>query len=413
MKRMGRKCKSGKKLNKSECLLMYTKYICGKNRNVAYSLEKAETAMQEDFVLADKYTGKTEGSLDDFLKGKVLFWRFSRLLKELYQGEEPLARRLARKLTEYNSDEDGERTARRVRNWMHDRNLPKNREEVFKICFALELDEQRAETLLGITVERGIHYRNPREVIYAYCLRSKEDYPEAVRKTREIDVSVEKEMMSACTYKETETTAEITGYIRSRFEHVRSEAELKEFLEMHRRKFGSQNRTAYRKFRKMLNYLLHPSPEDDFLPDEQEYSIRKVVDQYLRMGVPYEKKSGRYTQLQREIKQHWPSAKTIYEMCSGKLDVDRKTLLLLYLATEGEGDPDAADTRSISEHRRRMDLMLAECGMPVLNVHCPFDYLILLAVDQNGEEDFIGYRMERMLRKIFDADKPATYLLEK
>ena len=363
--------------------------------------------------MAYKYTGKTEGSLDDFLNGNVIFWRFSRLLKELYQGEEPLTRRLTRKLTEYNSDEDGERTARKVRNWMHDRNLPKNREEVFKICFALELDEQRAETLLGITVERGIHYRNPREVIYAYCLRSKEDYPEAVRKVREINASVEKEMMPACIYKETETTAEITGYIRSRFEHVRSEAELREFLEMHRRKFGSQNRTAYRKFRKMLNYLLHPSSEEDLLPDEQEYSIRKVVDQYLRMGVPYEKKSGRYTPFQREIKQHWPSAKTIYEMCSGKLDVDRKTLLLLYLATEGEGDSDAVDTRSISEHRRRMDLMLAECGMPVLNVHCPFDYLILLAVDQNGEEDFIGYRMERMLRKIFDADKPAAYLLEK
>lgn len=311
--------------------------------------------MQEDFVLADKYTGKTEGTIDDFLKGNVTFWKFSRLLKELYQGEEPLARRLTRKLTEYNSDEDGERTARRVRNWMHDRNLPKNREEIFKICFALELDEQRAETLLGITVERGIHYRNPRELIYAYCLRRKGDYPEAVKKVREINIPVEKKEMPACTYKENETTAEITGYIRSRFDHVRSEDELREFLEIHREKFGLQHWTAYRKFRKMLNYLLHPSSGDDFLPDEQEYSIRKVVDQYLRMGVPYEKKSGRYTQLQREIKQHWPSAKTIYEMCSGKLDVDRKTLLLLYLATEGEVDTDAADMRSISEHRRRME----------------------------------------------------------
>ena len=42
--------------------------------------------MQEDFVLADKYTGKTEGTIDDFLKGNVTFWKFSRLLKELYQG---------------------------------------------------------------------------------------------------------------------------------------------------------------------------------------------------------------------------------------------------------------------------------------------------------------------------------------
>lgn len=369
--------------------------------------------MQEGFVLVDKYPEKADVSIDDFLNGNVTFWRFSRLLHQIYQGDEPLARRLTRKLMEYNRDESRERTARKVRNWMHDRNLPKNREEIFKICFALQLDEQRAETLLGITAERGIHYRNPRELIYAYSLRKREDYPEAVRKVREMDNIIGKKEMTACTYKENETYAEITSYIRSRFEHIQSEEALWEFLEMHQNKFGQQNRTAYRKFRKMLNYLLHPSSEEDLLPDEQEYSIRKVVDQYLRMGVPYEKKSGRYTPLQREIKQHWPSAKTIYEMCSGKLDVDRKTLLLLYLATEGEGDSDAVDTRSISEHRRRMDLMLAECGMPVLNVHCPFDYLILLAVDQNGEEDFIGYRMERMLRKIFDADKPAAYLLEK
>ena len=228
-----------------------------------------------------------------------------------------------------------------------------------------------------------------------------------------MDNIIGKKEMTACTYKENETYAEITSYIRSRFEHIQSEEALWEFLEMHQNKFGQQNRTAYRKFRKMLNYLLHPSSEEDLLPDEQEYSIRKVVDQYLRMGVPYEKKSGRYTPLQREIKQHWPSAKTIYEMCSGKLDVDRKTLLLLYLATEGEGDSDGADMRSLSEHRRRMDLMMAECGMPVLNVHCPFDYLILLAVNCRGEDDFIGYRMEKIIRKIFDSDKPAAYLLEK
>ena len=85
--------------------------------------------MQEGFVLVDKYPEKADVSIDDFLNGNVTFWRFSRLLHQIYQGEEPLARRLTRKLMEYNRDESRERTARKVRNWMHDRNLPKNREK--------------------------------------------------------------------------------------------------------------------------------------------------------------------------------------------------------------------------------------------------------------------------------------------
>ena len=148
----------------------------------------------------------------------------------------------------------------------------------------------------------------------------------------------------------------------------------------------------------------------DFLPDEQIYSIRKAVDQYLRMGVPYDKKSGRYTWIQREIKQHWPSAKTIYEMCARRRDVDRKTLLLLYLATEGEGEIRQEEQKSFAEHHRRMDLMLFECGMPVLNIHSPFDWLVIQAVRQENEDDFIGLRMERMIRKIYNEEKPAVYL---
>ena len=64
----------------------------------------------------------------------------------------------------------------------------------------------------------------------------------------------------------------------------------------------------------------------------------------------------------------------------------------------------------LTEHQRRMDLMLAQCGMPVLNIHCPFDYLILLAVRHEEEDDFISSRMEKLLRKIFDTDCPAAYI---
>ena len=73
-----------------------------------------------------------------FYAGKDSFWRFSRLLQEVYQGKEPLGRRLTEKLLEYGrlkipdvpsweqeetctvrgETEDREQIARRVRNWM-------------------------------------------------------------------------------------------------------------------------------------------------------------------------------------------------------------------------------------------------------------------------------------------------------
>ena len=147
------------------------------------------------------------------------------------------------------------------------------------------------------------------------------------------------------------------------------------------------------------------------LPHEKAYSVNRVVEEYLRMGMPYDKKSSGYTRIQKEIKKHWPTAKTINEMYRRKMDVDRKTLLLLYLATEGMIVAEKEDRDSWAAlHRRRMDLMLTECGMAVLDLHSPFDYLIMQAIRREQEEDFMSLRMEWMLRKIFSGKRPAAYI---
>ena len=71
------------------------------------------------------------------------------------------------------------------------------------------------------------------------------------------------------------------------------------------------------------------------VPREKKYSIERVTEEYLRMGVPYQKKNRQCTKVERFIKKHWPSPKMVQEMYSRKRDVNRKTLLLLYLVTEG------------------------------------------------------------------------------
>ena len=352
-----------------------------------------------------KRKGPEAEAVENLLNGKIILCGFSQLLSEVWQGEGPLAARLTERLTEYEGGKDREKTARKVRNWMRDRNLPKNREEAFKICFALDLDEKRAEKILGMTAESGIHYRDPGELIYAFCLRRGISYVQAVRMKEQLcgeifPGGVLCEEISG-TDSQSFQSLNLTGYVRQRFRRVMSEEELRRFLESSRERFGRYHNTAYRKFRRMLDCLIRPEISEGGLPEDQSYSIRKAVEEYLRMGIPYERRSGGYTRIQRELKSHWPSAKSIYEMCARKTDVDRKTLLLLYLATEGENEPQTEETKPVEEHHRRMDLMLSECGMPLLNAHCPFDYLVLQAVSGENEDDFIGLKMERMIRKIF------------
>ena len=62
---------------------------------------------------------------------------------------------------------------RKVRNWVNGKNLPSDREEVFQICFAMGFDLEQSEKLLARLTEQGIHYRNGKETIYAYCLKYK------------------------------------------------------------------------------------------------------------------------------------------------------------------------------------------------------------------------------------------------
>ena len=60
--------------------------------------------------------------------------------------------------------------SRNIRNWINGINIPQ-REQLFQICFALELDENSASQLIASISDTGIHYRNSEELVYAFGLR--------------------------------------------------------------------------------------------------------------------------------------------------------------------------------------------------------------------------------------------------
>lgn len=357
----------------------------------------------------------------DFLQHKIEIWNFSKLLKKFYIGEESLQERLIRKLSEYDGEKEenkknAEQTARKVRNWLNGCNQPANREELFKICFAMGLSESDADELLLSADEEGIHYRNPKELVYAFFLRMGYDYPKAEELLRKLGQEglitgrVERQKLVRRS-SEWEPVDCLTVSIRDDFRNVRDVEELENFLHTHQAALGVHHNTAYQKFKVMLEYLLECETEKNSadMPEEKKYSIERVAEEYLRMGIPYERKNGSQTKLMKQIKKYWPSPKMVQEMYSRKRDVNRKTLLILYLATEGMG-VEAGGENFLAEHCWRMNLMLSSCAMTLLNVHNPFDYLVIQSLNLENEEDFMSWKMERMLYRLFRKNENAAYI---
>jgi hypothetical protein len=53
------------------------------------------------------------------------------------------------------------------------------------------------------------------------------------------------------------------------------------------------------------------------------------------MGVPMERQLSDYSTIQKMVKKYWPGVRSIKAMKNRKEDVNRKTLILLYLVTGG------------------------------------------------------------------------------
>ena len=361
--------------------------------------------------------------LIDFLNGKAKIWSFGKLLSEIYKGSIPIHTKLTDQLTVYTlgsrTDAGFEdirpQTARKVRNWLSGANQPASREELFKICFALELNSYEAEIILSSGAESGIHYRNPKELVYAFCLKKGMDFLSAQHLILKLGIS---DLPSGClAYQQqirqtskTDNNMYLTTSIRDEFKQLSTVEELQNFLEQHKEHLGLHHNTAYRKFCLMLRYLADGISSDyPDAPEEKQYSLERVTEEYLRMGIPYQKQNRTYTKLQKQIKKHWPSPKIIQEMYSRKRDVSRKALLLLYLATEGMG-ADIADRTYIEEHYRRINLMMVSCGMAQLNLHNPFDYLIVQCLYRENDDDFMSWRMERFLSRLFQNETGAAYV---
>ena len=378
---------------------------------------------------------KTAGEVVEFMEHGAQYRSFSYLVSELYEGEDA-AGCLRKGFCELTGEKD-EKIRKNVQNWMNGKTQPQNRELLFQICFILGLDEEKSNYLLGVFSENRIHYRNPSELAYAFALRKGESYAYAVNLSEKVNRIYEEERalhmdeirridsrrQENAENKENKARTEAerirkrekqeqdmilyTGRHKEMFDNVNSEEEFLDFIRQNSIYLGIQHETAYEKFMELLNVLQRP--------EDTKYSMKEVVENYFKMSIPQKKRIRGMSVLQKLIKKCWPSETTLDKMKNRRIDVNRKTMILLYMLTE-HFDVEVVDDEEYfycdeeysPEHlfeirRSQMNLFLKKYGMNTLDYGNAFDLIVLYALYPSSEEDddFAADRIDKILEILY------------
>lgn len=350
--------------------------------------------------------GMTPALASEFLRGDQIVLRtFSEILHSVYPYPD-LTDRLIQAFSTPHSNPGS--VSKKVLNWLSEKNRPTNREDVFRIAFALHLSEDQCHYLLGHCTEYGIHYRNGRDLVYTWFLRRGLSYAEAHAFYEAVPPMPRYEQYPPDTLSD-----DISHELKGQFLYAKNQEELYRCYLLHLQEMGRLHVRAYHYFEHYLNQLIHPTSYWDATP-EPDYSLEAVMERYLSLQIPSGKDRSNYSTTQKLIKRNWPNATALKKIRSHKEDVPRKLLLLLYVITENsigdeyqELDEDYLTMpERLEDHWYAMNAILTECGMPSLDPRNASDWLILYSVAAT-EEESMSERMQKVIEKVF-SDLPDT-----
>lgn len=336
----------------------------------------------------------------EYLKeGRIALRSFPDVLRVLYSKPD-----LQQKLTEAFQAAAPESApasvARKVRNWLGGQNKPASREDVYLIAFALGLTEGQTGALLGYCTDYGIHYREPRDLVYAWFLRTGRPYGAAKAFLESLPPAEAGEA-------EPKSGQNITQQLQSRHIFLQTEEELRDFYLENRHLLGQNHSRAYHYFSRYLNKLIHPDPSWDG-DQEEAYSLDAVMELYLSLQMPSGKDRSGYTVCQKLIKRNWPNTTALKNIRAGREDVPRKLLLLLYVITENVLDMEYSELdedyltieERLEDHWWTINAILNDCGMPQLDPRNASDWLVLYSLTATDEA--MSERMEQVIEYMFE-----------
>jgi len=199
--------------------------------------------------------------------------------------------------------------------------------------------------------------------------------------------------------------------------------ELLAYIAANAERFGRERNTAFAFFERFMSILEEPEEVAQNTPRERRMTVREVLRDYLHRDlVPVAAKRNKrepeeagITRAQRaamaEIRANWPDESMISRMKNRSANVTRKTLILLFLATDGGGDgeydpevddPDMVLSREqlFEDSMMRMNLMLSACGFREIDPRNAFDWMILYAMSVDATYE-IDEKLDAILEAIF------------
>ena len=288
---------------------------------------------------------------------------------------------------------------RKVRNWLSGKNAPQNREDVFICAFTLGLSEEQTSLLLGVCDDAGIHYRDARELTYAYALRRGYDYERAADLFASLPDGKE--------YGLTSPPSIYTFAVREAFRATNDDDGFRSEFAAHLYELGTSHNRAYYYFRQFTEALFTPSEDDD------AYGVELVIDTYLSPHIAPGRSRRGLDQVQKLIRRAFPNASDLRGMLARRIDIPRKLLLLLYIVTEAsfdeysEADEDyISDRERFDNHWWCVNLMLSDCGMPVLDPRNPYDWLVLFSLNTSDADESMLDRFDAVLSYLFGGEYP-------
>lgn len=313
---------------------------------------------------------------------------------------------------------------RKVRGWFNNEERNIKKKDAMELCFVLDLSLEEADMFLTLVSEEGIHWRDPEELVYAFALKNKMTYIAA--KTLYEEISAELEDIE-------ESESFRTVNVKEKVITLTSIEDLKAYIKQMKTMLGRYHNTAYSFFMRYMGILENPpsmreriySETDSIskteMPDDKRMPAYEIAERYLNSSIipKFEKKSGTTVSslslVERNLRLNWPDEVIISKIKNREIDVSRKILILLFLATDGgeymidEGyieeaedmeEDDFKEEDVFADTQRRLAVMLEDCGFAPLDPRVPFDWMILycMCVSESWE---IDEKMKDFLKETF------------
>lgn len=303
---------------------------------------------------------------------------------------------------------------KKVRNWLGGRTQSLSKEDAFALAQIMHLDIRRTDTFLKLVTGEGIHWRDPEDIIWSYAIRSNLSYSKTTNLLVRYFERVAQVIYGAPAFDS------YTVDVRSDLQSMLSASEetfLENLVQEYKMgRLGVSHNTAYRLFMQYMQ-LLSLADQDDLEDGEPEgkMSSRDILESYMyRQLVPVAKRGepkdkSAFSAVQRSIRANWPDEVTISKMKSRELDVTRKVLILLFLATDGsesefeelDEDEDILTRDEIFQNvYSRLNRMLLSCGFQQLDPRSPFDWMVLYCICVDDLWD-VDQRLKDLLQAMF------------